>query len=41
MGEGVQGSGDSVRDGNKRFHRVTRVLVVLEAVGVKGSSLSR
>jgi hypothetical protein len=41
MGEGVRGSGDSVRVGNKRFHGVTRVLVVLEAVGAKGSSSSR
>jgi hypothetical protein len=41
MGEGVRGSGDSVHVGNKRFHGVTRVLVVLEAVGAKGSSSSR
>jgi hypothetical protein len=39
MGEGVRGSGDSVRVGNMRFHGVTRALVVLEAVGAKGSSL--
>jgi hypothetical protein len=40
MGEGVRGSGDSVRDGNIRFHGVTCALVVLEAVGAKGSSSS-
>ena len=27
MGEGVRGSGDSVRVGNKRFHRVTHASV--------------
>jgi len=41
IGEGVRGSGDSVRVGNIRLHGVTRVLVVLLAVGAKGSSSSR
>jgi hypothetical protein len=38
IGEGVRGSGDSVRVGNIRLHGVTRVLL---AVGAKGSSSSR
>jgi hypothetical protein len=33
--------GDSVHDGNIRFHGVTHALVVLEAVGAKGSSSSQ
>jgi hypothetical protein len=41
IGEGVRGSGDSVRVGNIRLHGVTHVLVVLLAVGAKGSSSSR
>jgi hypothetical protein len=41
IGEGVRGSGDSVRVGNIRLHRVTHVLMVLLAVGAKGSSSSR